>query len=69
VVVPPPIQGIGNAGGFQMQLEMLGGSFDYAKLGQVTDQMIEMAKAAPEIQRIQTTFIPAAPHVTLYSLA
>ena len=27
--VPPPIQGIGNAGGFQMQLELLGGSFDY----------------------------------------
>ena len=32
VLPPPPIQGIGNAGGFQMQLEMLGGSFDYQKL-------------------------------------
>ena len=32
VLPPPPIQGIGNAGGFQMQLEMLGGSFDYKKL-------------------------------------
>jgi len=28
VLPPPPIQGIGNAGGFQMQLELLGGSFD-----------------------------------------
>ena len=32
VVAPPPIQGIGNAGGFQLQLELLGGSFDYRKL-------------------------------------
>ena len=33
VLPPPAIQGIGNAGGFQMQLEMLGGNFDYQKLG------------------------------------
>ena len=26
VLVPPPIQGIGNAGGFQMQVQLLGGS-------------------------------------------
>jgi HAE1 family hydrophobic/amphiphilic exporter-1 len=65
VVVPPPIQGIGNAGGFQMQLEMLGGSFDYSKLGQATDGMIKEAKAAPQVQHIQTTFMPAAPHVAL----
>ena len=32
VLAPPPIQGIGNAGGFQMQTEMLGGNFDYQKL-------------------------------------
>src|SRR5262249_48792300 len=32
IALPPPsIQGIGNSGGFQMQLEMLGGSFDYEK--------------------------------------
>src|SRR5581483_1678932 len=54
VVVPPPIQGIGNAGGFQMQLEMLGGSFDYAKLGQAADEMIKAAKSAPDVQRVQT---------------
>jgi hydrophobic/amphiphilic exporter-1 (mainly G- bacteria), HAE1 family len=65
VVVPPPIQGIGSAGGFQMQLEMLGGSFDYTKLGQAADSTIRAAKETPEIQRIQTTFAPAAPHVAL----
>ncbi len=65
VVVPPPIQGIGNAGGFQMQLEMLGGSFNYAKLGQTTEAMIKTASGAPEIQRVQTTFAPTSPHVAL----
>src|SRR6516165_4685906 len=31
VVPPPPIQGIGNAGGLQMQLVLLGGSFDLSQ--------------------------------------
>ena len=35
---PPAIQGIGNAGGFQMQLEMLGGSFDYQKLSDLAQR-------------------------------
>ena len=37
VLVPPPIQGIGNAGGFQMQVQLLGGSFNYTKLNEVTE--------------------------------
>ena len=37
VLPPPAIQGIGNAGGFQMQLELLGGSTDYQKLGELTE--------------------------------
>ena len=32
VLPPPPIQGIGNAGGFTMQIELRDGSFDLAKL-------------------------------------
>ena len=32
VLPPPPIQGIGNAGGFTMQVELRDGSFDLAKL-------------------------------------
>ena len=48
-----------------MQLQLLGGSFDYARLGQTTDAMIKAAKPLPEIERIQTTFAPSAPHVAL----
>ena len=65
VLVPPPIQGIGNAGGFQMQVELLGGSFDYTKLDEVTDAVIDTAKANPQMQRMLTTFRPGAPHVGL----
>ena len=38
ILPPPPIQGIGNASGFQMQLELLDGSTDYQKLGNLTDE-------------------------------
>ena len=65
VVPPPPIQGIGNAGGLQMQLELLGGSFDYAKLNAVTQQLLQQAAANPELQRVLTTFSPGAPQVTV----
>jgi HAE1 family hydrophobic/amphiphilic exporter-1 len=65
VLVPPPIQGIGNAGGFQMQIQLLGGSFDYRKLDEVTNAVLDTAKANPQIQRILTTFRPDAPHAGL----
>lgn len=63
VLVPPPIQGVGNAGGFQMQVELLGGSFDYQKLYELTSSMVESAERSPELQRVLTTFRPGAPHV------
>ncbi|MCI0598463.1 MAG: efflux RND transporter permease subunit, partial [Beijerinckiaceae bacterium] len=65
VLVPPPIQGIGNAGGFQMQVQLLGGSFAYEKLNDVTDAVIRTAKAKPEIERALTTFRPDSPHAGL----
>ena len=45
LLVPPPIQGIGNAGGFQMQIEQRDGSFDLAKLQDVTDAMHRAGRA------------------------
>jgi hydrophobic/amphiphilic exporter-1 (mainly G- bacteria), HAE1 family len=65
VLAPPPIQGIGNAGGLQMQLELLGGSFDYQKLDEVTQQFVKAAAAQPELQHVLTTFSPGAPHVSV----
>jgi hydrophobic/amphiphilic exporter-1 (mainly G- bacteria), HAE1 family len=65
MLVPPPIQGIGNAGGFQMQTELLGGSFDYTKLDEMTGSVIGEAKSNPQMRRILTTFRPSSPHVGL----
>ncbi|MHB2166453.1 efflux RND transporter permease subunit [Alsobacter sp. R-9] len=65
VVVPPPIQGIGNAGGFQMQTQLLGGSFDYGRLMQSTEALIAEARKSPSVERLLTTFRPDVPQVAL----
>jgi hydrophobic/amphiphilic exporter-1 (mainly G- bacteria), HAE1 family len=65
VLAPPPIQGIGNAGGLQMQLELLGGSFDYQKLDIVTQQLVKPAVANPQLEHVLTTFSPGAPHLSV----
>ena len=65
MLVPPPIQGIGNAGGFQMQANLLGGSFDYSKLGRAVDGAIAEAKRDQTLQRVATTFRPNSPHINL----
>ena len=39
-----------------MQLEMLGGSFDYVRLNEVTQQLIASARQNPGMDRTLTTF-------------
>jgi hydrophobic/amphiphilic exporter-1 (mainly G- bacteria), HAE1 family len=65
VLVPPPIQGIGQAGGFQMEVEMLGGSFNYTKLDELTRQILKSSAANPTVQRSLTTFQLSAPQVAV----
>ena len=62
-MVPPPIQGLGMSGGFQMQLELQDGSFDYRKLQAATDQLIRYASQQPELQRLMTSFRASVPQV------
>ena len=64
MVVPPPIQGLGLSGGFQMQLELQDGSFDYKKLQDVTDQLIIQGNRQPELQKLMTSFRASVPQVT-----
>lgn len=64
VVVPPPIQGLGLSGGFQMQLELTDGTFDYQKLQNVTDQMIKRASYQPEVKQLITSFRASTPQVS-----
>ncbi len=63
VVIPPAIQGLGLSGGFQMQLEVQDGSFDYQKLHIVTDQMIQAGLKQPEIQALLTSFRAFVPQL------
>ncbi|HBD7244446.1 TPA: efflux RND transporter permease subunit [Legionella pneumophila] len=63
VVVPPPIQGLGMSGGFQMQVELQDGTFDYRKLQQATDQMINTGRQYPQLQNLMTTFRASVPQV------
>ncbi|WP_330083278.1 efflux RND transporter permease subunit [Methylocystis iwaonis] len=65
VVAPPAIQGVGNASGFQMQVNLMGGSFDYAKLGVAAQNMVKNAQADAALQQPSTTFRANSPHVGL----
>lgn len=61
VLPPPPIQGVGNAGGFSLQIELRDGSFDLAKLGSATNAVVAAASTQSSIQRISTSFRASAP--------
>ena len=64
VIVPPPIQGLGLSGGFQMQVELQDGSFDYAKLQKITDALVQQGNTKPELQKLMTTFRAEVPQVS-----
>src|SRR5204863_7247262 len=61
VVPPPPIQGIGNASGFTMQIELRDGSFDFTKLQTLANTVVDAARGQTGLQRVQTTFRSDAP--------
>ena len=63
VLPPPPIQGIGNAGGFTMQVELRDGSIDFAKLQSITNAMVANAQTQSALQRVSTSFRAAAPQL------
>jgi HAE1 family hydrophobic/amphiphilic exporter-1 len=63
VLPPPPIQGIGNAGGFSMQVELRDGSTDLAKLQSITNTIVENAQSQSALQRVSSTFRAAAPQI------
>lgn len=63
VIVPPPIQGLGLSGGFQMQLELQDGSFDYKKLQNAADNLIQYGNQQTGIQKLMTSFRAAVPQV------
>ena len=63
VLVPPPIQGIGNAGGFSMQVELRDGAFDYARLQAMARNLIEVGATQSGLQKLRTSFRAEAPQL------
>jgi HAE1 family hydrophobic/amphiphilic exporter-1 len=65
VLPPPPIQGIGNAAGFTMQVELRDGSTDFAKLQSITNAIVENAQSQSALQRVSTSFRASAPQLRI----
>jgi HAE1 family hydrophobic/amphiphilic exporter-1 len=63
VIIPPPIQGIGNSSGFQMQVELRDNSKDYVKLQRVTEAITAEAATQSGIQRVISTFSAGVPQL------
>ncbi len=63
VLIPPPIQGIGNASGFTMQVELRDGNFDYAKLQAITSTIIGDGNSQSGLQRLNSSFRAGVPQI------
>ena len=63
VIPPPPIQGVGNSGGFTMQIELRDGSMDLGKLQSVTQTVVANAQSQNGLQRVSSTFRAYAPQL------
>ena len=61
VMPPPPIQGIGNAGGFTMQVELRDGSFDLVKLENAVDTIVANARTQSGLQFVMASFRAGVP--------
>jgi len=64
VIIPPPIRGLGQAGGFQMMLEDRKGN-DLAGLQDAANQLITAAGSEPGIMGLTTTFDAHSPQIYL----
>ncbi len=60
---PPPIQGIGTAGGFDLMLQDRSGTGTPSELGDQAARFIEAAKKRPEIGLIATTYRAEVPQI------
>ena len=63
VLIPPPIQGIGNSSGFNMMVQLRDGSSDFTKLQRVTRTLIANASSQSELQHVGTSFRAEVPQL------
>jgi hydrophobic/amphiphilic exporter-1 (mainly G- bacteria), HAE1 family len=65
VLPPPPIQGIGNAAGVTMQIEVRDGSFDFAKLQGMVTSLETNLQSQSSVQRVMAPFRANVPQYTI----
>ncbi|HEY0425127.1 MAG TPA: efflux RND transporter permease subunit, partial [Rhodopila sp.] len=65
VVPPPAIQGIGNAGGFSMQVELRDGSSDFFKLQSLAQTIAADAHTQSGLARLNTTVRAGVPQMSV----
>ena len=63
VLLPPAVRGIGNAGGFTMQVEDRSGSATPQQLQAATQHLIDAAHSRPELSRLFSTFRASVPQI------
>lgn len=65
VLVPPPINGLGLSGGFQMQIELTDGSNDFHKLNDATNALLMAATSDPRIMLAFTSLRVDVPQLAM----
>ncbi|HEY3029118.1 MAG TPA: efflux RND transporter permease subunit [Bradyrhizobium sp.] len=61
VIPPPPIQGIGNAAGFAMQVQLRDGNSDFGKLQAIAGTIVANAQTQSALQRVSSSFRSMVP--------
>src|SRR5258707_2497486 len=61
VVPPPPIQGIGNAAGFAMQVQLRDGNSDFGKLQAIAGAIVANAQTQSALQPVSSPFRSIVP--------
>jgi HAE1 family hydrophobic/amphiphilic exporter-1 len=61
VIPPPPIQGIGNAAGFAMQVQLRDGNFDFEKLQAIASAVVNNAETQSALQHVSSSFRSMVP--------
>ena len=61
VIPPPPIQGIGNAAGFAMQVQLRDGNSDFGKLQAIANAIVANGQTQSALQRVSTSFRSMVP--------
>ncbi|MDO9060537.1 MAG: efflux RND transporter permease subunit, partial [Bradyrhizobium sp.] len=63
VVPPPPIQGIGNAAGFAMQVQLRDGNADFGKLQAIAGAIVANGQSQSALQRVSSSFRSMVPQL------